>query len=102
MSIYTGQTPKQLYRSFFRYIRHIPDPHVWSILQPRIRLLLGKCGRNVPESSAQGQVRAASKDILWETEVWARIDQFALHISYIRQGDIQLEDNGPPNRIAHR
>lgn len=60
MSVYSGHTPKQLYRSFFRYIRHIPDPHVWSILQPRVRDLLEKSTRNVdgPESSAQAQLRA--------------------------------------------
>ena len=58
MSVYSGHTPKQLYRSFFRYIRHIPDPHVWSILQPRVRGLLEKSTRNDPESSAQAQLRA--------------------------------------------
>lgn len=40
MSIYAGQSPKQLYRSFFRHIRHLPDPHIWSVLQPRFRYLL--------------------------------------------------------------
>ena len=58
MSVYSGQTPKQLYRSFYRYIRHIPDPHVWSILQPRVRGLLEKSTRNGLESSAQAQLKA--------------------------------------------
>ena len=58
MSVYSGQTPKQLYRSFYRYIRHIPDPHVWSILQPRVRALLKKSTRNDAEGSAQAQLRA--------------------------------------------
>jgi hypothetical protein len=69
MSVYSGQTPKQLYRSFYRYIRHIPDPHVWSILQPRIRVLLEKSTRNAPESSAQAQLRAVRARRRAEDEV---------------------------------
>jgi hypothetical protein len=69
MSVYSGQTPKQLYRSFFRYIRHIPDPHVWSILQPRVRGLLERTLRNVPESSAQAQLRAVRARRRVEDEV---------------------------------
>lgn len=48
MSIYAGQTPRELYRSFFRHLRHLPDPHVWSILQPRFRHLLEKSDRARP------------------------------------------------------
>ena len=56
MSIYTGQTPRELYRSFFRHIRHIPDPHVWSILQPRFRHLLEKSsGRSSTRAGGQNQ-----------------------------------------------
>jgi hypothetical protein len=63
MSIYSGQQPKQLYRSFFRYLRHIPDPHIWSILQPRVRQLIERSIQNlehVPESesSSRAQLRA--------------------------------------------
>lgn len=79
MSIYAGQTPRELYRSFFRHLRHLPDPHVWSILQPRFRHLLEKSARpplvqttgvrsrphsqlgsgDEPESSAKAALRAA-------------------------------------------
>ena len=69
MSVYSGQTPKQLYRSLFRYIRHIPDPHVWSILQPRVRGLLEKSLRNGPQSTAQAQLRAVRARRKAEDEV---------------------------------
>lgn len=61
MSTYAGHSPKQLYRSFFRCLRHLPDPHVWSILQPRFRTLLHRstCITEIhAESSAQGALRA--------------------------------------------
>jgi hypothetical protein len=61
MSIYSGQSPSQLYRSFFRYLRHIPDPHIWSILQPRIRSLLERSRQQdglQPESLARAQLKA--------------------------------------------
>jgi hypothetical protein len=82
MSIYAGQTPRELYRSFYRHLRHLPDPHVWSILQPRFRHLLERSSRqrsvslqregdkdghpflvvasnDEAESSARGALRAA-------------------------------------------
>jgi hypothetical protein len=49
--------PPKLYRSFLKHLRVLPDPHAWSVLQPRIAKAI-RGARIEPESSADAVVKA--------------------------------------------
>jgi hypothetical protein len=61
-------SPAEIYRSYLRHLRLIPDPHVWATLQPRFRSLLqtqlARKGPAVnPASEGESSKTAASRDL---------------------------------------
>ncbi|WWD19796.1 hypothetical protein CI109_104260 [Kwoniella shandongensis] len=58
--------PAHLYRSFLQHLRLLPDPHVWSILQPRFRRLLETPGAS--PSFVQGAIELDSTAIAEEVD----------------------------------
>ncbi|KAK8853369.1 hypothetical protein IAR55_004073 [Kwoniella newhampshirensis] len=81
--------PSHIYRSFLQHLRLLPDPHVWSILQPRFRRLLETPGPSPPSPDRLQQKVENPTDSTTRSDLEADSDTKVRHRESSERSDDQ-------------